>query len=285
MKITTTVSIIIPTGRPGTAHRTIKSAAAQVTNVPYEILISGKGVDRLSHLDIPNLQIIASKSELNPAQARNLAASQARGAYLLFIDDDCEPPPNWLETNLFSLEQSTKIGVVSGIIRGASGKYFAVCTDYTNFWAQQAGQKESRAWLYSASFGVRRACFEQVGGFDEELRVGEDVVFTRKAIEYGYECVFDPAIVVLHHHRKDSMAKFVTYMYENGRQAATYLSKYHLASLEQFGAQKLLEDSVRMTIKTTLGHRRTRPSIFFYGPGILVGYLSYHLGLLRAKEG
>jgi GT2 family glycosyltransferase len=279
------VSIIVPTGRPEKASRTLYSVASQKTDISYEILASGKGSTQLSLLEIPNLEILESSHRLNPAQARNLAAKQAKGDYLFFVDDDCETPPNWIEANLAALQEDPRIGVVSGIVRGASEKYLSVCVDYTIFWAQQGNQRESRQWLYSATLGVRRKCFEEVGGFDEDLRVGEDVVFSLKAFQQGYACIFDPRIIVIHHHGRDSMLKFLKYLYDSGSNSVEYVSKYQLKhNLDKFGVKAMLWSSFNRTRHVVMSNRRIRPAVLLYTPGIFLGYLVYHLGLMRGVK-
>ncbi len=55
-----------------------------------------------------------------PAAARNIGASAARGTYICFTDNDCEPQPDWVERLIASLRK--RAAAVAGLTVNGSPK-------------------------------------------------------------------------------------------------------------------------------------------------------------------
>ena len=97
-------SVVIPTyGRPRQLTACLQSLARlddsrgafevivvdDGSETPPQAAIAAAGV----RLDVALLQ----QSHAGPAAARNAGALKARGAFLAFTDDDCQPAPDWLQ--------------------------------------------------------------------------------------------------------------------------------------------------------------------------------------------
>jgi len=61
----------------------------------------------------PNVNVIESSENLGFAGGNNLAIRQAKGKYLLFINNDTEVDPGFLENLVFELENDSSIGIAS----------------------------------------------------------------------------------------------------------------------------------------------------------------------------
>ena len=153
-------SVIIPFTRVKRVKKTIDSLIAQKTGYSYEIIIVGEKKNFFKTFS----QIKKAKSDrkLLPGEARNFGVKFAKGSYLLFLDDDCLAEEDWVEKNVKFLKSKKNIGAVGGRIVGKSRKYFSLCTDYTNFWRQQAGSLRKVGQLYTASLGVKKEAFLKV---------------------------------------------------------------------------------------------------------------------------
>jgi GT2 family glycosyltransferase len=125
-----------------------------------------------------------------PAAARNCGWRQARGEYLAFTDDDCEPAPDWLRNGLSALEHGADAAAGRVVVPRPVRP-----TDYER---DVAGLE--RAEFVTANCFCRRAALEAVGGFDEAFRAAwrEDSDLHFSLLEAGYTVVRAENAVVVH---------------------------------------------------------------------------------------
>src|SRR6185369_10255511 len=90
-------SIIVPTyERPAQLSRCLQSLGQlDYPKENYEILVVDDGSAHPLD-DVPFPVRILRHENTGPAGARNFGASQARGEFLAFTDDDCQPDAGWL---------------------------------------------------------------------------------------------------------------------------------------------------------------------------------------------
>lgn len=127
--------------------------------------------------------------------ARNRAARLARAPVLAFCDADCVPEPGWLEAGLAAIEDAD---VVGGFIRGVGPPRPTIWTllDMDTF---VDGERAVRAGgLLTGNLFVRRALFEELGGFDESLPRTGDFEFARRCHARGARVAFSRDAVVSH---------------------------------------------------------------------------------------
>ena len=61
-------------------------------------------------------------------------------------------------------------------------------------------------YVPSATMVIRRSALDEVGGFDEALRLGEDVDLVWRLVAAGHRVIYDPSARILHDHRRDPKA-------------------------------------------------------------------------------
>src|SRR5215831_12146202 len=117
------VSVIIPYSKPDVAEVALEKLVHQTYPADLtEIIVVGPGSRPLANRW--PIKAIDTHPIFYPGEARNIGAAAAAGDYFLFIDDDCEAAPDWIEQNIRELEQPT-IGAVGGQIAGKSKAFFA----------------------------------------------------------------------------------------------------------------------------------------------------------------
>ncbi|WP_419709982.1 glycosyltransferase [Pseudomonas sp. NFX224] len=128
---------------------------------------------------------------------RNRGAEVATGQWLAFIDADIEMPEDWL-THLLKLE-SADVADVFGLDLHTP----AQAPWYATAWQRRTSRPlrhnvQVVDWLPSANLLMRRSWFDDVGGFNETLRTGEDKDFTLRQRAKGARLLSVNENVALH---------------------------------------------------------------------------------------
>ncbi|GHO82126.1 glycosyltransferase family 2 protein [Dictyobacter formicarum] len=286
---TASVSVIIPYSRADLIETVLEKLKRQTYPAELtEIIIVGQPGGTIEQQW--STHTVNAAANMYPGQKRNQGARIARGDYLLFLDDDCEPGPDWIAQNVREL-QDLQIGAVGGQIRGKSNAFFARCLDFSSF-AFCQNNKRSEMQLCSASLGVRRQVYIEVGGFNETLRVCEDIDFCYRLVKLGYHTVYQPAIKVKHNHRRNSFKVLMGYSYFFGRESGLYVKllypdmnrRNRLLTLVRHPfvyALLLLPISLSITLLIIRVNIAEHPRVLLYAPFIFLAKLAFHVGILQ----
>jgi mycofactocin glycosyltransferase len=152
-------------------------------------------------------RVVASGgSGRGPAAARNCGVSAATGDILAFIDSDCTASPQWL-TELLPGFAEADVAAIGGWVDGmnsrrALDRYETVMSSL-NMGSRERYGKEGNDTFYlpTCNLLVRRKAFDIVGGFREDLHVGEDVDLTWRLRDCAYSIRYLPKGKVCHNHR------------------------------------------------------------------------------------
>jgi mycofactocin system glycosyltransferase len=141
-----------------------------------------------------------------PGRARDTGWRASSGEVVVFVDADVQPQPSWLQPLLAHLADPT-VGVVAPRVRSRPGP--TLRERYERHRSPlDLGPREARvaprsrvSYVPTAALACRRRTLEALGGFDPQLRVGEDVDLVWRAVEAGWTVRYEPASVVLHRPR------------------------------------------------------------------------------------
>lgn len=153
------------------------------------------------------IRLIRLDCNLGQSAARNLAAAEAEGEVLAFIDNDCVADPGWLRTLVPYLEDPA-LAIVGGRViapppTGRITAFEAVRSPLDmGAIASPVGPDEAVAYLPTCNFIVRRDTLLAVGGFTAKMRLGEDVDFTWRVLRSGAGACYVPAGQITHYHRE-----------------------------------------------------------------------------------
>ena len=223
------VSIIIPTRDLGNVlDRCLESIFAKTTYPNYEVVLIDNGssdpetltlIEKWEQREPDRFNCHRLDIPFNFSAINNYAVAQAKGEYLLFLNNDTEViNSDWLEgmveqaqresigaVGAFLLYPDDTIqhaGVVLGIggIGGHSHKHFpATHTGYFN----QVLLTSNYSAVTGACLMCRREVFEAIDGFDEKLSVAfNDVDLCLKMLTAGYQNIYLPHVKLYHHESK-----------------------------------------------------------------------------------
>lgn len=218
------VSIIIPTRDRVELLRTcVDSILARTTYPFYEIIIVDNGstetatLNYLRSLTQPHIRILRDAQPFNFSTLNNGAVVHARGDFVCLMNNDIEiATPDWLE-EMLSFAQVPEVGCVGarlwypdgtlqhgGILVGylgtAAGHLHKFIRRGDPGYGARAVVHQSLSAVTAAVLLVRRAIYEQVGGFDPALAVAfNDVDFCLRVREAGYRNVYTPYAEMIHY--------------------------------------------------------------------------------------
>ena len=168
----------------------------------YEVIVSddGSGSDAMIRKRFPWATYFQGPRR-GPAANRNFGASQARGTWLLFLDDDCVPAPGWLEAYASAAIRSPECSVFEGKTVAPGPKLRADHESPLNL---------TGGLLWSCNFGIKRLLFLQLGGFDENFPFPamEDMDLQLRLSELGYTSRFVSDACVAHPWRPKRGTRF-----------------------------------------------------------------------------
>lgn len=220
------------------------AALARQTAPPVEtILVVDHNPELLQRATeaFPEVRVVPNTRRSGASGARNTGVALAEGTLVAFIDDDAWPEPDWLQ-QLVSAYDDPAVqaagGVASPVWPERRPDHMAPELDWI-VGCTYLGQPVTRADvrnLWGCNMSVRRAVFDEIGGFQEDVgRIGliplgcEETEFCIRIAQRkpGSRVVFEPRAVV--HHRVTPTR--TTWAYLRSRSRAEGVSKAVMAKV------------------------------------------------------
>lgn len=178
------VSVIITTKNEEKYLRKTLDAIKNQTYRPIEIIVSDAcSTDNTVKIAKKHADKVIVKDTIMPV-GRNLGASYAKGAYLVFIDADIILSKNWIKSMVDCLNGSKYVA--------AYGEVLAYEKGYRKSLVSKLMMLERRTILnriYSiggTAFIVRKSDFLKVGGFTDKFVQCEDIDFALRLQKVGH---------------------------------------------------------------------------------------------------
>ena len=223
------ISIIIPNkDHVKDLRRCVDSVLNESTYKNYEIIIVENNSEEQSIFDYykeleknENVKIVTYEGTFNYSKINNFAVQSATGEYLLFLNNDTEViTAEWME-NMLMYAQREDVAAVgaklyygdntiqhAGIVlglgahRAAGHTHYKAPHEHLGYMGRLCYAQDVSA-VTAACLLVKKALFDEVGGFDESFTVAfNDVDLCMKFRELGYLNIFTPFAEMYHYESK-----------------------------------------------------------------------------------
>lgn len=218
----------------------IYSIMENTHGVSYEIIIaddvSTDGTETLGMYS-DSIKIVRNSSNMGFLRNCNHAAMEARGKYIVFLNNDTQVRENWLSALVSLIESDETIGMVgskllypNGVLQEAGG----IIWKDGNGWNYGRNQDPSMPeynyvkevdYISGAAIMLKRELWEMIGGFDEEFAPAyyEDTDLAFQIRQRGYKVMYQPLSEVVHFEGVS-----------NGVDVSAGLKRYQVENAEKF---------------------------------------------------
>lgn len=222
------ISVIIPNkDHTEDLELCLSSMAERTSYENYEVLVVENNSEEKEtfayyeklHERYPRVRVLVWEKEFNYSSINNFAAEQAKGEYLLFLNNDVEIlTPDWME-EMLGICQQKEVSIVgaklyypddtiqhAGVVLGLGGiAGHVMCRasrEDAGYFGRMVSVQEISA-VTAACMLVDACDFRAVGGFDESFRVAfNDIDLCMKIRDMGRKIVFTPYAELYHYESK-----------------------------------------------------------------------------------
>ena len=273
------VSVVICTyNRAQLLKRTLHSLTLQTVGPEqFEIIIVDDGsvdetpeVCRQLRQDLPRMKYISNGVNLGLSSSRNRGIKSAEGEFILFTDDDCTADNDWIERMSAALEREP---VVAGAVASPESNYVGLCHNIAEFHPFMPGRKPGKVeFIAGANMGFRRSVLDELGGFDEKVKMAEDMQFILRARSKGYRIYHACDAVVTHKHDRASLGSVFRYSAKHASATILVRNEYQTLLRTPFVLRSsflTIMAAPAIALKVTLGiyrHNQRLVRVFWTAP-------------------
>lgn len=212
------VSLVLVSWNSSAQLEELFSALAKQTISDFEIVTIDNGSTdeslQVAALHKERFQLVTKQlpANLGFATANNIGVRLARGEWIILLNADAYPEPNWLENLLRVAEENPDYNFFSSrqiqylaphLLDGAGDEYHVSGLAWRRFYNHKSAQyglaQEEVFGACAAAAMYRREDFLKVGGFDEDyFSYFEDVDLSIRLRLAGGRCLYVPDAVVHH---------------------------------------------------------------------------------------
>lgn len=206
------VSVIIPTLNAEKWIAPLLERLRGQTLPPAEILVAdSRSADRTREIAAraPGVRVLEVTS-FNHGGTRDMAMRESRGEVAVFMTQDAQPASGrLLEQLCAALEQAPRAAAAyarqlpreDALPRERLVRMFSYPAEGAVHDAASVASLGLRAfYLSNVCAAYRRDVYEELGGFEKDLRSNEDMLYAAKAIRAGYSVVYAAGAEVIHSH-------------------------------------------------------------------------------------
>ena len=211
-------AIVISQDDEATIEHSLRSVVDQECSQPFEVIVVTSGRDRTAAIvreKFPHVRHVELQQPVLPGAARNAGLRIARGDFVSFPGSHVELPPGSLEARL----QAHLAGweMVSGTMLNGTLTPAGWASYFLDHATVLPGRPSAELEAPPAHCSYARHLLEQVGGFPEDRRAGEDTVVNLELFRLGYRAFRDADIELYHRSRCSTVPRLLGHHYSRGR--------------------------------------------------------------------
>ena len=264
-RLSNLVSIIIPNWNGADHLPTCLDSLRHQVYAHIEVIVADNGSTdgslELLAQDYAEVRVLALEENRGFAGACNAGMREARGAFIVLLNNDTEVDPRWVAEIVAAFERHPEAGLVASKMLlfdrrdtfHTAGDLFRVDGTPGNrgVWEKDKGQYDREDHVFSACGGsaaYRRTMLEQVGLLDEDFFFScEDLDLAWRAQLAGWHCVYTPGAVV--YHKLSATGGGVTASFFDGRNTIYLLVKDYPGDLWRTYWRSIVKAQLRITIE------------------------------------
>lgn len=211
-------AIVISHNDEARIARTVASVVNQSCPEPFEIIVVVSGTDRTAEIvrqRFPEVTLIELPRPALPGEARNAGLWVARGTYVSFPGSHVELSPGSLAARL----RAHRLGypMVTGVVLNGTPNWAGWASYFMDHAANLPGQPATVLDSPPAHCSYALEPLLELGGFPEDLRVGEDTIVNTALFHRGYVAYRDPRIQLTHYSPCRTLWRLVRHHFVRGR--------------------------------------------------------------------
>lgn len=185
----------------------VDDASARPVEVPAMLAGAGAGAGAGAN----EVRVVRRAANGGPAAARNTGLAEVVTPLVAFVDadvalPDVAAPDDWLGPLLAHFADPRVALVAPRVVSGRASEAGACVADYEQRHSPlDLGPHPARiaagtrvSYVPAAALVCRTEAVRALGGFDEAMRVGEDVDLVWRVAAAGHRCRYEPTVVVEH---------------------------------------------------------------------------------------
>jgi glycosyltransferase involved in cell wall biosynthesis len=209
------ISIIIPNLNSPLIGEVINAVKKQENSYPSEIIVIGQDQWNILQNYADDIIFIKTEHPVGAAKARNIGIDQSRGNWLFFIDADCIPQKNWIKNLILRMQEGYDI--VGGGVKSDESNMWPLVYNIAMFHEFfNTKREEIKNYLPTLNIAINREVINKVGFLNEDLVRCEDLEWTLRMTQSGYQLLFDPTATILHKPFNLSFERLRDVFYKDG---------------------------------------------------------------------
>ena len=218
----------------------------------YEIIIVDDGSNSKIKIDNKKIKILRNKINSGPAIARNLGSKIAKGEYLFFIDSDIFIKKADIIKFINEIRLD-KFDAIMGVYNPKSPLQ-NICSIYKNlYWSfNQSFILKNNNNFCTALFVMKKKIFQNVGGLNEKLRIGEDRDFGNRLLNYGYKFKSFTNCYIIHFKKLTFLGLIKHHYFNSVSVGMDFLKYYFISKANQNYKRKLSNKSQIRTLLASI---------------------------------